>query len=72
MTKLPQTKGKQLAKILEKHGFVARKTKGSHVAFRHSDGKGTSVPMHNKPLGVGLLKAILKQAKLPESTLWEK
>ncbi len=69
MTKLPQTKGKELGKILEKNGFGVRKTKGSHVVYTHSDGRRTTVPMHNKPLGVGLLKAILKQAELNESDL---
>lgn len=69
MTKLPQTKGKELGKVLEKKGFVVRKTKGSHVVFTHLDGRRTTVPMHNKPLGVGLLKAILKQAGLDETDL---
>ncbi len=69
MTKLPQTKGKDLGKILEKNGFEVRKTKGSHVVFTHPDGRRTTVPMHNKPLGIGLLKAILKQSGLEESEL---
>ena len=39
------------------------------MVYTHSDGRRTTVPMHNKPLGVGLLKAILKQAELNESDL---
>jgi len=72
MTKLPQTKGRDLGKILERNGFAVRKAKGSHVAYSHPDGRSTIVPIHSKPLGTGLLKAILKQAKLPESVLWSK
>ncbi len=39
--------------------------KGSHVRFRHSDGRRTVIPVHgNEKLGKGLLREILKQIKL--------
>ena len=46
--------------------------KGSHVRFKHSDGRRTVVPVHgNEDLGPGLLAAILKQIKLTREELEE-
>ena len=64
MTKLPQIKPKVLLSKLKKLGFVELRTKGSHIILRHSDGRGTVVAYHNKPLATGTLRAILKQTKL--------
>ncbi len=65
MSKLPQISGKELCKILEKFGFEKIQGKGSHVRFKHLDGRRTVVPVHgNEKLGRGLLKEILKQIKL--------
>ena len=57
--------GKELCKILEKLGFEKIQGKGSHVRFKHPDGRRTVVPVHgNEKLGKGLLNEILKQVKL--------
>ena len=65
MSKLPQISGKELCKILEKIGFEKIQGKGSHVRFKHSDGRRTVVPIHgNEKIGKGLLKEILKQIKI--------
>ena len=65
MTKLPKVSGKELCKILEKLGFEKIYGKGSHVRFKHLDGRRTVVPVHgNEELGPGLLLAILKQVGL--------
>ena len=65
MAKLPKVSGKELCKILEKLGFEKIHGKGSHVRFKHKDGRRTVVPVHgNEDLGPGLLTAILKQIKL--------
>jgi len=65
MSKLPQVSGKELCKILEKIGFEKIQGKGSHVRFKHQDGRRTIVPIHgNEKLGKGLLKEILKQVKI--------
>ncbi|MEK6842391.1 MAG: type II toxin-antitoxin system HicA family toxin [Nanoarchaeota archaeon] len=65
MSKLPRISGKELCKILEKLGFEKVYGKGSHVRFKHSDGRRTVVPVHgNEELGPGLLNAILRQIKL--------
>jgi len=65
MVKLPKISGKELCKILEKIGFKKVYGKGSHVRFKHSDGRRTVVPVHgNEDIGPGLLTAILKQMRL--------
>ncbi|MBU0569873.1 type II toxin-antitoxin system HicA family toxin [Patescibacteria group bacterium] len=62
MPKLPQIKPRNIEKILIEIDFVPRSGKGSHVVFKHSDGRRTVVPCHNRPVRVGTLRAILKQA----------
>lgn len=65
MAKLPLVSGKDLCKILEKIGFEKIYGKGSHVRFKHIDGRRTIVPVHgNEKLGKGLLLEILKQIKI--------
>ena len=65
MPKLPQVKPGNLEKVLIKLGFISRTGKGSHVVFRHTDGRRTVVPVHNRPVRTGTLRAILKQIDLP-------
>jgi len=57
--------GKEMRKLLEKLGFEKIYGKGSHVRFKHSDGRRTVVPVHgNEDLGKGLLREILRQINL--------
>ena len=65
MAKLPKISGKELCKVLEKIGFKKIYGKGSHVRFKHPDGRRTVVPVHgNEDIGSGLLTAIIKQTGL--------
>ncbi|PIN94923.1 hypothetical protein COU53_01725 [Candidatus Pacearchaeota archaeon CG10_big_fil_rev_8_21_14_0_10_30_48] len=65
MPKLITISGKEMCKILEKLGFEKTYGKGSHVRFRHPDGRKTVVPIHgNEDLGKGLLREILRQINL--------
>ena len=65
MTKLVQVSGKEMCKILERLGFEKIFGKGSHVRFKHPDGRRTVVPVHgNEDLGKGLLREILKQINI--------
>ena len=65
MTKLIPISGKNFCKILEKLGFKKIYGKGSHIRFKHPDGKRTVVPVHgNEDLGKGLLRTILNQIDL--------
>ena len=47
-----------------RQGFYIDRQRGSHVFLKHIDGRRTTVPMHNFPIGKGLLKAILTQTKI--------
>jgi predicted RNA binding protein YcfA (HicA-like mRNA interferase family) len=65
MAKLKKLSGKEMCKLLEKVGFRKIFGKGSHVRFKHPDGRRTVVPVHdNEDLGKGLLLEILKQINL--------
>lgn len=56
---------KEMVKLLEKNGFIKKNKNGSHQKmFNPRTNVTTVVPMHNKDLGVGIEKSILKQAGL--------
>ncbi len=46
MGKLPVLKPLEVCCILETLGFTVVRQRGSHMQFRHSDGRGTTVPIH--------------------------
>ncbi len=58
--------GKELAKLLEKNGWILLRVKGSHHIYGKPDiAQKISVPIHgNKDIKIGLLKYLLKQANL--------
>ncbi len=65
MTKLVTISGKEMCKLLEGLGFEKIYGKGSHIRFKHLDGRRTVVPVHgNEDLGKGLLREILRQVNL--------
>jgi len=64
MTKLPQIKPRSVEKALVKSGFIPRPEKGSHVVYKHPDGRRTVIPRHNRPVRIGTLRAILRQADI--------
>ena len=65
MTRLPRLKGKELVRLLEKHGFEIVRTRGSHFFLRHADGRVTTVPVHaGETLGPGLFRSILRDVEL--------
>lgn len=45
-------------------GFSERDAQGSHVFFKHRDGRTTVVPIHNRELSKGLLRKILSDVQL--------
>jgi predicted RNA binding protein YcfA (HicA-like mRNA interferase family) len=63
--------GKQLARILEGHGWKLLRIHGSHHIYgREGSVVRLSIPIHgNKPLKVGLLKHLLKTTGLQESDI---
>jgi predicted RNA binding protein YcfA (HicA-like mRNA interferase family) len=64
--------GKKLCKIVQKHGWILKRIKGSHHIFEKEGLETTlSIPTHgNKDLKIGTLKALLKQANLTEDDLF--
>ncbi|MFN8012045.1 MAG: type II toxin-antitoxin system HicA family toxin [Holophagaceae bacterium] len=46
MSNLPVLRPREVAARLEALGFVAVRQRGSHVQYRHADGRGTTVPFH--------------------------
>ena len=62
MPRLPRLAGKQLAKIVERFGFVHTHTTGSHMMYRHPDGRRATIPHHaGEEIGPGLLNKIIKK-----------
>jgi len=44
--KPPTLKPREVIALLERHGFVEARQRGSHKQFRHPDGRVTTVPVH--------------------------
>lgn len=62
MDKLPILRAKDFFRILEKMGFAKKRQEGSHVFFKHPDGRTTVVPNHpTEKLDRGLLNKIIKK-----------
>lgn len=73
MGTLPVLKPKEIAAILETLGFYEIRQKGSHKQFRHSDGRGTTVPFHlGRDISPILLKQIVKDIGLTIEEFLEK
>jgi len=59
-----------LERLLEAHGFVLDRVKGSHPIYHHPErGRRVVVPMHKEDLPTGTLLSILKQAGLDRDDL---
>lgn len=53
-----------MIKALERNGFVEKKSRGSHRRLGHPDGRWTQVAVHPKPIPIGTLRKILRQAEI--------
>jgi predicted RNA binding protein YcfA (HicA-like mRNA interferase family) len=63
MSKLPAVKPRDIAKFLEKHGFVLDHVSGSHFIYYHPTKKHRAVvPRHNRDLPKGTLLSLLREA----------
>lgn len=61
MSKLPLLTANEFAKILKKIGFELKRQEGSHMFFKHPDGRTTTVPNHSgEEIDRGLLNKIVK------------
>ncbi len=58
-----------MEKVLRSLGFEAVQQKGSHVFFRHPDGRTTTVPNHSgRDLARPLIREILREIELAPET----
>jgi predicted RNA binding protein YcfA (HicA-like mRNA interferase family) len=65
MTKLPVVDFRAMDRLLRKMGFQQIRQKGSHVFYRHPDGRTTTVPHHSSQvLGRPLVHAILEDIRI--------
>ncbi len=46
MGNVPVLKPREVTRILEAMGFVNVRQRGSHIQYRHPDGRCTTVPFH--------------------------
>jgi predicted RNA binding protein YcfA (HicA-like mRNA interferase family) len=72
MTRLPEVRPQELARALERAGFVFDRGRGSHRIYKH-EGRGVRVviPFHPHPIRKGTLHQILKDAGLTREDLLE-
>jgi len=62
---MPMLKAKDIIRVLKTLGFFEVRTKGSHIFFKHPDGRATLVPKHGgEDIGRGLLRQILREIKI--------
>jgi predicted RNA binding protein YcfA (HicA-like mRNA interferase family) len=61
MSSIPVLKPREVVRILENLGFIEIRQRGSHKQYRHSDGRGTTVPFHQgRDISPSLLRQIAK------------
>ncbi|MCX6617792.1 MAG: type II toxin-antitoxin system HicA family toxin [Acidobacteria bacterium] len=63
--------GRELARLLEKHGWALLRIHGSHHVYgKPGSVVRISVPIHgSRPVKIGLLKHLLRLAGLPETSV---
>jgi predicted RNA binding protein YcfA (HicA-like mRNA interferase family) len=72
MTKLVMLDFKTIDRLLKQLGFAAVRQKGSHVFYRHADGRTTTIPNHaGRDISRPLLREILREVELTPDQLAE-
>lgn len=72
MSRLPTLSARKVCHVLEKLGFEPIRQKGSHIFYRHSDGRSTVVPIHRgEDLGRGLLRSIIREIEISRDEFLE-
>ncbi len=65
MSRLPVVNFKKMEKIVLHLGFVAVRQKGSHIFYRHPDGRTTTLPNHpGRDLARPLVREILREIEI--------
>ncbi|MBN2239414.1 MAG: type II toxin-antitoxin system HicA family toxin [Dehalococcoidales bacterium] len=72
MTRLPIVNYLTMEKVLLSFGFFVVRQKGSHVFFRHPDGRTTTIPNHSgRDISRPLLREVLREINLTSDQLLE-
>lgn len=70
MGSLPVLKPTEVCRLLEARGFINVRQRGSHIQYRHADGRCTTVPMHKgRDIAPSLLRQIAKDIGLTAEEL---
>lgn len=65
MTRLPVVDFRKMKKVLLSLGFEPVRQKGSHVFYRHPDGRTTTLPHHpGRDIARPLIREILREIEL--------
>jgi predicted RNA binding protein YcfA (HicA-like mRNA interferase family) len=65
MTRLPIVDFKAMERVLFRLGFKAVRQRGSHVFYRHPDGRTTTLPCHpGRDFARPLIREILREIEL--------
>ncbi len=65
MPKPPVLKPREICRVLESLGFLLARQRGSHMQYRHPDGRCTTVPNHpGRDVSPVLLRQIIKDIGL--------
>ena len=73
MTRLPVVNFKTMEKLLFDLGFAEVRQKGSHVFYKHPDGRSTTLPNHpGRDLARPLIREVLREIELSPERYVEK
>lgn len=65
MTRIPIVHFRTMEKVLLRLGFGVVRQKGSHVFYRHPDGRTTTLPNHpGRDLARPLIREVLREIEL--------
>jgi len=65
MTRLPIVDARAMERVLLHLGFARTRQRGSHVFYRHPDGRTTTLPHHpGRDLARPLIRAILQEIEV--------
>lgn len=73
MSRLPSLSFRKLVGALERAGFAFDHASGNHHLYRHAHDRSryAVVPRHSRDIPRGVVRSILRQAKLTEEELLE-
>jgi predicted RNA binding protein YcfA (HicA-like mRNA interferase family) len=71
MMRLAPISVKKAIRLLKYFGFEEKRQKGSHLIFGNPQGKLIVVPIHDEEIGVGLLRAIIKELGVSREAYFE-